>query len=173
MSLIARPAVLFLDEPTTGLDPRSRLAMWDLIDELVREGTTTLLTTQYLDEADLLADRIAVIDSGRVIAEGTSDELKAQVGGDRVEVALTDKDDVESAVAALAGIATGECKVGERRWLTFPVADGDGILPVVVRTLDEAGVAIDDASVRRPSLDDVFLSLTGHQAGSDPAEVSA
>jgi ABC-2 type transport system ATP-binding protein len=171
MSLIARPSVLFLDEPTTGLDPRSRLSMWDLIDELVAGGTTTLLTTQYLDEADRLAHQIVVIDHGTVIARGTARELKRRVGGDRIEVSMVDGADVGSVTALLAGRACGEVVVGDvahgGRTVTVPVDDATGIVPVLVRELDAAGVALHDVAVRRATLDDVFLSLTGHAAGSD------
>ena len=164
-SLIARPQVLFLDEPTTGLDPRSRIGMWEVIEDLVGQGTTMLLTTQYLDEADRLATTIAVIDTGRVIAQGTSDQLKAQVGGVRLEVTVAESDHVDRAVAALRGHAAGEPAVDrETRHVVVPVAaaDGAGILPGVVRDLDAAGVTVADLALRRPTLDDVFLTLTGH-----------
>jgi ABC-2 type transport system ATP-binding protein len=165
MSLIARPSVLFLDEPTTGLDPRSRNTVWDLIDELVRGGTTTLLTTQYLDEADRLADSIAVIDRGKVIARGTSDELKRQIGGERVEVTVEDPAEVARVVELLAGRACGEPHVvDDPRMVVVPVEDVSGLVPVLVRELDAAGVAVRDVAVARATLDDVFFSLTGHAA---------
>jgi len=173
MSLIGRPSVLFLDEPTTGLDPRSRLAMWDLIDELVREGTTTLLTTQYLDEADRLANEIAVIDHGRVIARGTSSELKQRIGGDRIEVTVADAADLGRVAELLQPHAcAAEVVDAERRQVTVPVADAGGMVPVVVRLLDEAGVKVADVGVRRPTLDDVFLELTGHVAEEADEEVA-
>jgi ABC-2 type transport system ATP-binding protein len=165
MSLIGRPSVLFLDEPTTGLDPRSRAAMWELIDELVREGTTTLLTTQYLDEADRLANRIAVIDHGLVIAEGTSEELKLRSGGERLEVMLTSRDQLDEAVAVLGPFGHGPPLVDDvEPKITIPLERSMGIVPEVVRVLDTAGVKVEDVVVRRPTLDDVFFSLTGHAA---------
>jgi ABC-2 type transport system ATP-binding protein len=164
-SLVARPKVIFLDEPTTGLDPRSRLGMWDVIRELVREGTTLLLTTQYLEEADALADDIAIIDHGQVIAQGTSDHLKAQVGGERVELVVTDRSEVPKAVAALAPLATAEPVVDEdTHMVTIQVTGGTRALAGVVRELDTAGVEAQDLALRRPTLDEVFLSLTGHAA---------
>jgi ABC-2 type transport system ATP-binding protein len=165
MSLIGRPSVLFLDEPTTGLDPRSRAAMWELIDELVREGTTTLLTTQYLDEADRLANRIAVIDHGLVIAEGTSEELKLRSGGERLEVLLTSRDQLAEAVAVLGPFGHGPPLVDDvEPKVTIPLERSLGIVPEVVRALDGAGIKVEDVVVRRPTLDDVFFSLTGHAA---------
>jgi ABC-2 type transport system ATP-binding protein len=173
MSLIARPSVLFLDEPTTGLDPRSRLAVWELIEELIRGGTTTLLTTQYLDEADRLADEVVVIDHGSVIARGTSEQLKQQVGADRVDVILVDEADGERAAAALRELACGDIDHDREdpRRLIVPVLDVDGVVPVVVRRLDHAGVPIADARATRSTLDDVFFALTGHVAeDTDDAE---
>jgi ABC-2 type transport system ATP-binding protein len=164
-SLVARPQVIFLDEPTTGLDPRSRLGMWDTIRELVREGATLLLTTQYLEEADALADEIAIIDSGKVIAQGTANELKAQVGGERVELVLADRSEVPKAVAALTSLATAEPVVDEdTHMVTVQVEGGTRALADVVRELDTVGVEAQDLAFRRPTLDEVFLSLTGHVA---------
>jgi ABC-2 type transport system ATP-binding protein len=165
MSLIAKPSVLFLDEPTTGLDPRSRIGMWELIEELAREGTTTLLTTQYLEEADRLAEQIVVIDHGTVIARGTSTELKRDLGGERVEVVLAHAADAPRTVSELADMACGEDHFDERtRTLCMPVPDARGIVPDVVRRLDRAGIEVVDVAVREVTLDDVFLSLTGHAA---------
>jgi ABC-2 type transport system ATP-binding protein len=173
-SLVASPPVLFLDEPTSGLDPRSRLCMWEIIGDLVAAGTTVLLTTQYLDEADQLADRIAVVDQGRVIAEGTSDELKARVGGERLEVTVARGGDPLAAARALAPYAEGEVRVDEeRRRVVTPVANGARLLADAVRDLDAAGVQLDDLGLRRPTLDDVFLALTGHAAEAGVAAESA
>jgi ABC-2 type transport system ATP-binding protein len=164
-ALIGHPRLLFLDEPTTGLDPRSRLGMWDVIRGLVREGTTLLLTTQYLEEADELADTIAVVDGGRIIARGTADELKSQVGGERIEVVVHDRADIERARELLSGDLDGECTLDEHtRRLTIPSESGAQGLVQVVRDLDAAGIRLDDIGLRRPTLDDVFLSLTGHDA---------
>ena len=164
-ALVARPPVLFLDEPTTGLDIRSRIGLWDSIEALVATGTTVLLSTQYLDEADRLADRIAVMDQGLVIAEGTADELKSQVGGDRLEIRLGDDSAGERALAALAQV-TGERPFLEDGSLRIPLPRRQ-VIPEVVRRLDESGIAIEDISVGRPTLDDVFLELTGHAAEQD------
>jgi ABC-2 type transport system ATP-binding protein len=169
-ALVARPPVLFLDEPTTGLDIRSRIGLWDAMEALVAGGTTVLLTTQYLDEADRLADRIAVIDSGLVIAEGTSDELKAQVGGDRLEVHLCDGHRGEEAIPVLAPIAS-ESPSAENGVISVPLRERSGAIAEAVRRLDDAGLTIDDIAVRRPTLDDVFLRLTGHAV--EPEEESA
>ncbi|MEA2473553.1 MAG: type transport system ATP-binding protein [Thermoleophilaceae bacterium] len=164
-ALVEAPPVLFLDEPTTGLDPRSRLDLWATIEELVAGGTTVLLTTQYLDEADRLADRVAVIDRGRVIAEGTPDELKDRVGGERLEVRLTDASMAPRAAAALAPLCADEPPVTEGNVVKLAVRPRSGLIVEAVRHLDEAGVAgVDDIGLRRPTLDDVFLSLTGHAA---------
>jgi ABC-2 type transport system ATP-binding protein len=168
-ALIGRPRLMFLDEPTTGLDPRSRLGMWDVIRSLVREGTTLLLTTQYLEEADELADQIAVVDHGRIIARGTADELKAQVGGERIEVVVHDRTRIDDARRILGAIGVGSAAVDEHtRRVTVPSDGGARRLATVIRDLDEAGIAIDDIGLRRPTLDDVFLTLTGHIA-ADPA----
>jgi ABC-2 type transport system ATP-binding protein len=172
-ALTGRPRLLFLDEPTTGLDPRSRLALWDVIRERVRQGSTVLLTTQYLEEADALADTIAVVDSGRIIASGTSDGLKKQIGGERIEVVVHDRADLERAAAVLARDCDGECRTEERmRRLIVPADGGAQRLLQVLRDLDAAGIALDDIGLRRPTLDDVFLALTGHAAASDAAGIA-
>jgi len=164
-ALVFNPKILFLDEPTTGLDPRSRIALWGVINKLVDDGTTVLLTTQYLEEADQLADSIAVIDDGRVIAEGTSDELKAQIGGHRVVVALVDAADSDAARQVLARHGSGEPQVsGDGRGLDVAVTDGPPALQRVLADLRAAGIELHDAGMRRPTLDDVFLKLTGHKA---------
>ena len=165
-SLVGRPQVLFLDEPTTGLDPRSRLEMWDIIRELVKEGTTLLLTTQYLEKADRLANKIAVIDLGRVIAEGTSDELKARVGGEVLALRVADRDRAPDAAGAVLGLGPGGGNVDNNTGeINVPVgADGTTILTEAVRRLDAEGIRLADVGLRRPTLDDVFLGLTGHAA---------
>jgi ABC-2 type transport system ATP-binding protein len=173
-ALIGRPRLLFLDEPTTGLDPQSRLGMWDVIRQLVREGTTLLLTTQYLEEADELADMIAVVDHGKVIARGTADELKSQVGGERIEVVVHGRDAVPRAVEVLAANCGERPSVDEHtRRLTVPAHGGANRLVQVVRDLDEAQIGIDDIALRRPTLDDVFLTLTGHASAEEVAETAA
>jgi ABC-2 type transport system ATP-binding protein len=163
-SLVARPPVLFLDEPTTGLDPRGRVGMWDIIRDLVSEGTTLLLTTQYLDEADELADEIVVIDHGLVIAAGTSDELKDRIGGDVVGFDVANDAAARAAVEALAGVGEGAPTVDGLTISVHVGSRGSDLLVEVVRRLDAARIAVSGLAVRRPSLDDVFLALTGHAA---------
>ncbi|MFD5430465.1 DUF4162 domain-containing protein, partial [Streptomyces sp. NPDC127084] len=164
-ALVVRPPVMFMDEPTTGLDPRNRQGLWEVIKELVDGGTTLLLTTQYLEEADHLADDICVVDQGRVIARGTSDQLKARTGGERVEVVVHRSDEIAAAREVLSGLGKGEVAVVEHtRKLTVPVSGGAKLLAEIIRELDSRGVEIDDIGLRRPTLDDVFLSLTGHHA---------
>lgn len=167
MSLIGEPSVLFLDEPTTGLDPRSRLEMWDVIDGLVADGATLLLTTQYLEEAERLADQIVVIDRGRVIERGTATELKARSGGVRVEVTVADRSDLDRVPVVLAPFAPDGARGSvdpEANMISMPVHVTDEIVPSVVRALDDVEVKVLDVVVRRPTLDDVFLELTGHRA---------
>jgi len=168
-SLVGRPQVLFLDEPTTGLDPRSRLGMWEIIRSLVAGGTTLLLTTQYLDEADELADEIVVIDHGQVIAAGTSEELKGRVGGDVLEFTVPDRDRLDDAVVAISDIGEGEPHVDKETGVINVGVGGRGSDALVdaVRGLDAAGVQTHGLALRRPSLDDVFLALTGHAAEED------
>ncbi len=169
-ALVATPPVLFLDEPTTGLDPRSRTDMWEVITALVKSGTTLLLTTQYLEEADRLADDILVIDHGIAIARGTADELKAQVGGERIEVVVGSAEDTGTAREVLERVAVGPVQIDEHtRRLTAPVRGGAGVLIDALRELDTAEIAVLDVGLRRPTLDDVFLTLTGHRAEDDAA----
>jgi ABC-2 type transport system ATP-binding protein len=174
-SLVARPDVLFLDEPTTGLDPRSRMDLWALIRELVAEGKTILLTTQYLEEADNLADRIAVIDLGTVIAEGTSDELKAKIGGEVLEIHIEGRDELERAAIALKGIGSGDPTTDiDAGVIRIPVgSDGPVALMDSVRRLDDEQLKLADIALHRPTLDDVFLSLTGHAAEEAQEAVAA
>jgi ABC-2 type transport system ATP-binding protein len=168
-ALVAEPPVLFLDEPTTGLDPRSRIALWEGIEALTSGGTTVLLTTQYLDEADRLADLIAVIDHGRLIAEGAPDELKDKVGGERLEVRLTDSGFAEDAIDALAPMAE-ERPTCENDFVRVPMRRRPGVIAEAVRRLDAASVGVDDIALRRPTLDDVFFSLTGRHAEPEETE---
>ena len=171
-SLIARPRVLFLDEPTTGLDPRSRLGMWELISDLVTDGTTILLTTQYLEEADRLADRMVVIDRGQVIARGTGDDLKAQVGGERLEFTLGSPADAGVVADLLSSLAVGPVRQDDQtRRVTIPVTGGAPVLAEALRRLEGTSITVLDVGLRRPDLDDVFLTLTGHAAEDDvPAD---
>jgi ABC-2 type transport system ATP-binding protein len=173
-SLIGQPRVLFLDEPTTGLDPTARAMMWDTVRGLAADGTTVLLTTQYLEEADQLAQRIAVIDGGVVIAEGTSDQLKSSIGGEDLEIALAPGQDLEAAAIALKDFTKGDIKRNDAgRRLSIPVVTEDGLVTRVVRALDSAGVEVNDITMTRASLDDVFFELTGrasNEGASDEAE---
>lgn len=172
-SLIARPKVLFLDEPTTGLDPRTRLDLWAIIRDMVNSGTSILLTTQYLEEADELADQIAVIDHGRVIAEGTSDQLKKRLGGDVIEFQLSDPKNSEKALRAVARMAVKKPTFDEETLtVTIPVKDGSGMLAEIVRTLDKANIELTNLSLHRPSLDDVFLSITGKKTEATKIDTS-
>lgn len=168
MSLIAAPPIIFLDEPTTGLDPRSRLAMWDMIKELVKHGTTILLTTQYMDEADHLADQIVVIGDGKVIAEGTADQLKGKIGSDRLEIVIAKKTHFERARAAI----TDDSLQADAERLTLSVASKGGVkrLKQVLQLLEDAKVEVESVSLHRPTLDDVFLTLTGHAATTEEAD---
>lgn len=172
MSLIASPAVLFLDEPTTGLDPRSRIGMWKVIEELGADGTTVVLTTQYLEEADQLADSIVVIDRGVKIAEGSVDELKDTIGGDRIRVSIAKPENLAAAKQALGPLVTGEIELddGSATTLSAPIRAGGGVVPQAIRALDDCGAEVVDVEVRRPTLDDVFLSLTGRRTDTDTQE---
>ncbi|MGW2211170.1 ATP-binding cassette domain-containing protein [Streptomyces sp. NPDC001781] len=168
-ALVVSPPVMFMDEPTTGLDPRNRQQLWEVIQRLVSGGTTLLLTTQYLEEADHLAHDIAVVDHGRVIAQGTSDQLKARTGGERVEVVVHERDRIAGAAEVLRALGRGETTIEQHtRKLTVPVTGGAKLLAEVIRELDGRGIEIDDIALRRPTLDDVFLSLTGHTAEARP-----
>ncbi|MFD9190972.1 ATP-binding cassette domain-containing protein [Streptomyces phaeochromogenes] len=170
-ALVVSPPVMFMDEPTTGLDPRNRQQLWEVIKDLVSGGTTLLLTTQYLEEADHLAHEIAVVDQGRVIARGTADQLKARTGGERVEVVVHEREHIETASEVLRGFGKGDTTVEQHtRKLTVPVTGGAKLLAEVIRELDTRGIEIDDIGLRRPTLDDVFLSLTGHHAEADDQE---
>lgn len=173
-SFVLAPRVLFLDEPTTGLDPRGRNEVWGAVRSLVAAGTTVLLTTQYLDEADRLADRIVVIDAGRAIANGTPEELKASVGGYRIDVVVHGAEELAVAAGTIGRVCDAEPEIDpEARRVSAPVAGRGSILTEVVRALDDAGVAAEDLGLRRPTLDDVFLRLTGHRTGELEKEVAA
>lgn len=170
-ALVVSPPVMFMDEPTTGLDPRNRQQLWEVIKQLVSGGTTLLLTTQYLEEADHLAHEICVVDHGKVIARGTADQLKARTGGERVEVVVHDREHIATASEVLRGFGKGETTVEDHtRKLTVPVTGGAKLLAEVIRELDARGIEIDDIGLRRPTLDDVFLSLTGHVAEAEDEE---
>jgi ABC-2 type transport system ATP-binding protein len=169
-SLVGDPEVLFLDEPTTGLDPRSRFALWETIEQLVEGGTTLMLTTQYLEEADYLADRIGVIDQGKLIAEGTSDELKSKVGGDVLALEVADPTQVMAAAEAVKSVGSEAPRIEADNQVLVPVASPVGVITEAVRHLDAAGIKLRDLAIRRPTLDDVFMTLTGHHAEKEKAE---
>ncbi len=174
-SLIGRPPILFLDEPTTGLDPRTRNDLWALIQELVAEGTTVLLTTQYMEEAEHLATRIVVMDGGRVVADGTADQLKDHLGDNVLEVRVADRSDLKRAAALLAGLLSAVPRLDpDLRQISSPIKGGAKVLIAAGRALDDGGIDVEDLGIRRPSLDDVFLSLTGHTAApADEGSLSA
>ncbi len=173
-SLIARPPVLFLDEPTTGLDPRTRNDVWEFIEELVAAGTTVLLTTQYMEEAERLAQRIVVIDQGKVIANGTAGQLKAQLGGDTLEARITDRSDLQRAAVVMEDITTGRAHIDpDQKRVSIPTAGGTRQLIAVGLRFEEAGIALDDLGIRHPSLDDVFLAITGTSTTADDHDQSA
>ncbi|MGA9595476.1 MAG: ATP-binding cassette domain-containing protein [Acidimicrobiia bacterium] len=175
-AIVAEPMVLFLDEPTTGLDPNGRTEMWNVIEDLVGKGTTLLLTTQYLEEADRLADDILVIDHGRAIAHGTSDQLKDRVGGERIEVTVTHQVDLTRTADLLGSFAISDVQVNERtRTIVAPISGGASEFTKAVGRIDDAGIDVSDVGLRRPTLDDVFLTLTGHVAApeTNPEEVKA
>jgi ABC-2 type transport system ATP-binding protein len=173
-SLIGRPPVLFLDEPTTGLDPRTRNDLWQFIEDLVAEGTTVLLTTQYMEEAEHLAQAIAVLDAGRVAARGTADELKDQLGGNVLQVQVAKRADLEKAAALIADLASAPLRLdADLNRVSLPVKGGARVLIAAGRALDDAGIELEDLGIRRPSLDDVFLAITGHPAAPGDATATA
>lgn len=166
-SLISKPSILFLDEPTTGLDPRARINVWDAIKSLVNNGTTVFLTTQYLEEADILSDRIVVIDHGQIIADGTSVQLKNQIGGDRLEITISEVSDGETAARILRNYSGGDVLIVESKHITAPLSKEKHHLTQVIQDLESSGISIEEISLRHPTLDDVFLSLTGYQAKTE------
>jgi len=167
-SLIGRPPVLFLDEPTTGLDPRTRNELWRFVEDLVADGTTVLLTTQYMEEAEHLANAIIVLDGGRIVAQGTADELKDRLGGNVLEIRVTNRADLERAASLVTGLGTSPPHFeSELNRVSLPIKDGPRALIAAGRTLDDSGIALDDIGIRRPSLDDVFLALTADAAAAD------
>jgi ABC-2 type transport system ATP-binding protein len=171
-SLIGQPPVLFLDEPTTGLDPRTRNDLWDFIEDLVTDGTTVLLTTQYMDEAEHLADSIIVIDTGHVVAQGTADELKDHLGGNVLEIRVSEVTDIERAAALIADLGSVPPRLDlDLRQISLPIMGGAKALIAAGRALDDEGIALDDLGIRRPSLDDVFLALTGHETEPDADKI--